>query len=386
MAAVAGSEVPIVWAGRRARAFVPALLAERDLSLQPDTIARTARAGADISRAAEDMPADHAALARLLLRAEGVASSYIEGVSAPVVEVVLAEEGRAAARSTAGWVAANLAAVADAIDAAHARPLSLAQLCAWHTTLMAGSPIPQSYVGVVRREQGWIGGTSPLDAHLVTPPPEFLPDLLADLVRFANHQDVDPIAQAAVVHAQFELIHPFADGNGRVGRVLVAWILTRRLALLTPPPVSTRIATDVGGYTAGLALYRLGQHDPWVRWFADAVSGAGRAQGDLVAAVARLRQQWWDQLGASREGRRVRSDATAWQVLGLLPGHLVLTARVVAEELRRPTKTAHGALQLLSEVGILTAYGDQAPTGRGRPAHLYVSTDLLGLTGSPPLR
>jgi Fic family protein len=81
----------------------------------------------------------------------------------------------------------------------------------------------------------------------VTPPPNELSALLDDLIAYVNRDDVDPVAQAAVSHAQFEIIHPFGDGNGRVGRVLVAWVLTRRLALLVPPPVSVAIAADVAG-------------------------------------------------------------------------------------------------------------------------------------------
>ena len=277
----AGVEVPIRWRGRRARAFVPTSLAERDLELGAETVARAARAQASVEHGAESMPEDYAALARLLLRAEGVASSFIEGVTAPVVDVVLAEAGDRGG-SAAAWVAANLAAVTQALEEAHAGPLTVESMCRWHRTLMTGSPTPSRHVGVVRTEQGWIGGTSPLDAHLVTPPPDYVPDLLDDLVAYVNRRHVDPVSQAAIAHAQFELIHPFGDGNGRVGRVLIAWVLVRRLSLVTPPPVSTRIAADVGGYTSGLVLFRLGDHDRWVQWFADAVSGAGRAQQELV--------------------------------------------------------------------------------------------------------
>ena len=121
-------------------------------------------------------PTDYATLARLLLRAEGVASSFIEGVTAPVVDIVLAEAGEARRPSAAAWVAANLAAVTESIEEAHAGPLTVESLCRWHRTLMTGSPTPSRYVGAIRSEQGWIGGTSPLDAHLVTPPPEYVPD------------------------------------------------------------------------------------------------------------------------------------------------------------------------------------------------------------------
>jgi Fic family protein len=252
---------------------------------------------------------------------------------------------------------------------------------------MTGSPTPAHHVGVVRAEQGWIGGTSPLDAHLVTPPPEYLPDLLDDLVEYVNRVDVDAVSQAAIAHAQFEGIHPFADGNGRVGRVLIASILVRRLSLVTPPPVSSCIAADVGGYSSGLVFYRLGEHERWVRWFADAVSGAGRRQQELISSVGNLRRDWQERLQTPREGaRRLRSNAAAWRVVDLVPRYLVLTAPHVAQELTVPLKTATAALRDLVGVGILTEYGTVPGAGGGRPRHLYVSPELLGLIGSNPLR
>lgn len=380
-----GVEVPILWRGRRARAFLPCRLADRDLSLDADTMARAARAQAAVEHGAEAMPDDYAALARLLLRAEGVASSFIEGVTAPVVDIVLAESDDRAGPSAAAWVAANLAAVTDALEHAHAGPLTVESLCRWHRTLMTGSPTPSRHVGVVRDEQGWIGGTSPLDAHLVTPPPEEVPALLDDLVAYVNRDDVDAVSQAAIAHAQFEVIHPFADGNGRVGRVLIAWVLVRQLSLVTPPPVSTRIAADVGGYGSGLVLFRLGDKNAWVRWFADAVSGAGRAQQELVASVEKLQRTWRERLAAPRGGtKRLRSNAAAWRVLDLLPRYLVLTGPTVASELAIPLKSANAALRDLVEAGVLVDHGTVQPKARGRPSRLYTSSELLGLTGSNP--
>ena len=383
----AGVEVSIVWRGRRAKAFVPTPLADRDLDLEARTIATAARAQAAVEHGAEAMPEDYAALARLLLRAEGVASSFIEGVTAPVVDIVLAELDDHDEPSAAARVAANLAAVTEAIQEAHAGPLTVDSLCRWHRTLMTVTPTPAQHVGVLRAEQGWIGGTSPLDAHLVTPPPDEVPALVDDLVAYVNRDDVDPVSQAAIAHAQFEIIHPFADGNGRVGRVLVAWILVHRLALVTPPPVSTRIAADVGGYGSGLVLFRMGDHDAWVRWFAEAVSGAGRAQQELVASVERLQCEWRERLSRPREGsRRVRSDAAAWRALDLLPRHLVLTGPMVASEIGVPLKSANAALRDLVDAGILVEHGTVQWSGRGRPSRLYTSAELLGLTGSNPLR
>lgn len=385
-----GVEVPIVWQGRRTRAFVPTALADRDLTVATTTLDRVVRAQVAVEEAAAALPEDHLPLARLLLRAEGLASSFVEGVGAPVLDVVLAEAGAQEGHGGAApWVAANLAAVDQALAEVDAE-LTVDGLCRWHRTLMAGSPTPARHVGVLRTEQGWIGGTSPLDAHLVTPPPAEVPRLVDDLLGYVARDDVAPVVQAAVAHAQFEVVHPFADGNGRIGRVLVGWILARRLALVTPPPISTRIAADVGGYAAGLVRYRLGDLDGWVAWFADAVSGAGRTQRDLVDEVGRLRRAWRERLDAPRpEARRLRADAAAWRVLDLVPRHLLLTAASLADELGLPPKTARAALADLVAAGILVEHGDVPASlapGPGRPARLYVSPELLGLAGATPLR
>lgn len=379
-----GTEVPILWHGRRVLAFVPKLLVERDLTLTTPTVARTVTALAEIGHAAEVLKSDYEPLARLLLRAEGVASSYIEGIRSPIVDVVLVEEHLAQGTGAAAWVAANLASVTQAIAAARLTTLTVEILCGWHRTLMTGSPVPERYVGVIRDEQGWIGGTDPTNAHLVTPPPGELRRLLDDLIGYVNQDGQDPIAQAGIAHAQFEIIHPFADGNGRVGRVLVAWILAKRLALVVPPPVSVAIASDVGGYLAGLAMFRLGQHEQWVRWFADAVGGSGRAQRALISDVEALKLSWSARMH-DRNKRALRSDAAAWRVLDLLPRHLVLTSNIVSRELGLSNKAANDALRQCAERDVLLAYGT-LNQGRSQPSKLYVSRELLALAGSNPLR
>jgi Fic family protein len=382
----AGFEVDVTWNGRRVRAFVPALLAERDMTLDARSAGRAVAAASEVVFAAEALDPHYEPLARLLLRAEGVASSFVEGVTASVLDVVLAEEelGHVGA-GTASWIASNLDAVAEAVAGGQTSgALSVAELCEWHRTLMTGSPTPERYVGVVRDEQGWIGGTSPLDAHLVTPPPDHLPALLDDLVAFSNRTDVDAIVQAAIAHAQFEVIHPFGDGNGRVGRVLVAWVLTRRLALVVPPPVSVAIAADVGGYSAGLVGYRLGDLGAWVSWFADAVASGGRTQRSLVARVDEITTRWRAALESTE--RKTRSDAAVFDALTLIPRHLVLTSRVLADELGITPKTALATLHRLADVGVLTEYGTLRRDGPGQPAALFVSRELLGLAGSTPLR
>lgn len=367
-----GREVPISWNGRRVRAWVPDPLAGAELKLSETTARRTEQAAALVRRGSDELPPAWEVLARLLLRAEGVASSFIEGVRAPLADVAAAELDPSVGEA-ASWVAGNLTAVSEAIEAAGHEALTLDQLHSWHRALMVGNPyLPAHLIGALRDAQGWIGGTSPADAALVTPPPEEVTPLLDDLVGFANRTDLDPVTQAAVAHAQFEIVHPYADGNGRIGRVLVSWILTRRLNLVSPPPLSVRIALDRGGYLAGLTLFRLGDVDRWVEWFADVVAGAGEASIALVRSVTALQATWLERLAGAR------ADAAARRVVALLPEHPVLTAAVVATALGVSERTGRSALEALAAVGIVEPF-EPARRGAGRPRRWWVARELTAL-------
>ncbi len=372
---MAGHEVGVEWNGRRARAWVPDPLSTRDLDLSERTVRATEQAIALARRGSDELPARWEALARLLLRAEGVASSYIEGVTAPLADVAGAELDPTVGEA-ASWVADNLAVASSAIDHARHGPLEPQTLHDWHRSLMRSAKhLPAHLIGAPRDLQGWIGGTSPLDAALVTPPPEYLDGLLADLVAFVNRTDIDAVTQAAVAHAQFEVIHPYGDGNGRVGRVLVGWILTRRLDLVSPPPVSVRMASDRGGYLAGLTLFRMGEVDNWVRWFAGVVSGAGEATINLIHAVEDLQRRWADRLTG------LRADAAAHRVLDLLPQYPVLAANTVADALDVTERAGRSALEELAAHGIVEPFepGRRDP---GRPRRWWLARELTDLVSA----
>jgi hypothetical protein len=380
-----GREVSTGRHGRHARELAPGRLSDRALNLSSAVAARCGAAQLGVARGAEAMAAG--SLGRLLLRAEAIASSSIEGVTAPLVDVVLAEHGSKGAPTGAKSIASNLAAAEQAIThAAGASPLTLDELCTWHTTLTAGSPPRARHVGVSRDERVGMGGLGPVQPLSVSPQVSEFDGLLGDLLTFVNESELDPIAAAAIAHAQFEAIHPFAVGNGRIGRVLVSWLLTRRLHLLTPPPVSVSLSADVVGYTLGLAQYRSDQTSSWVAWFADAVASAAEVQQQVAVDVDRIRSGWNARLAEPRNIRALRTDAAAWRVIDLVPRHLVLTIAVVAEELQVTRKAAGDALRILADAGILTPHGTAVRVGRGRPAHVYVSEELRGLSRSEPAR
>ncbi len=213
--------------------------------------------------------------------------------------------------------------------------------------------------------------TSPRDAAPGRHRLELVPGLMEDLVAFANDDALDPVTQAAVLHSQFEIIHPFGDGNGRIGRVLIGWLLARRLGVALPPPVSVLIARDPGGYLAGLTLFRLGQLDPWVEWLAAALERSSEAAGAVMARSEGLLAEWRARL----EG--VRADAAARRVIEILPEHPVVSAAVVGERLGITARAGQTALTTLAERGIVARYHPDEPAGPGRPTQYWVAHELV---------
>ncbi|MBI4728231.1 MAG: Fic family protein [Acidobacteria bacterium] len=369
-----GRTVKVPWQGRNVEAYVPPLVSRLAPALTPRTIRQTERAAAAVVRLGDREAAGLGPAARLLLRSEGLASSFIEGVRASVADVAVAEADEAIGGAP-GWVADNLAAVGEALG--DRGPLTAGALKRWHRRLMRNSGLEPNLIGRWRDRQGWIGGASPLVAAYVPPPAERIDRLMSDLIAFAGREDLDPITLAAVLHAQFETIHPFADGNGRVGRILIAWTLKRRMRVPVPPPVSVQFARDIGGYLSGLTMYRRGAIDRWVGWFAGEVERAAAVSGGTLESVEELRADWRRRLAD------VRRDAAAVRIVDHLIEHPVMNAGVVAGLLHVSEQAGRAALNLLGARGIVSEVRIQ-PAERvrpGRPHRWWVAGELLGLLG-----
>ncbi len=333
----------------------------------------TERAAAAVVRVGDRVPGGWEPLARLLLRAEGIASSNIEGLRAPTAAVAAAELDEAGAPRGAVLVAGNLAVVTDALEhAGSRRRLTVATLNAWHRRLMQDAELPPRMVGAFRDAQSWIGGRGPQDAAFVPPPAANVAPLMDDLVDFVNSREADVVTQAAVAHAQFETIHPYGDGNGRIGRLLVLWTLRRRLAVAVPPPTSVLIARDPGGYLSGLFWFRTGELARWVSWFAEVVN---------VSATAALR--WADEVDALMSVWRarladLRADAAARKVVEILPAHPVITAATAARLVHASDTATHAAMEQLHERRIVEPYA--VPGGApGRPRRWWLARELAEL-------
>src|SRR5579875_999833 len=206
---------------------------------------------------------DAEALARILLRAESVASSRIEGLEIGARRLLCAEAARRLGDDpsdvTAVEILGNIDAMVFAIEHVDAGdPITVELVLDVHQRLLAKTRL-ERYAGKFREQQNWIGGSeyNPCAAAFVPPPPEYVADLMADLVAFANDDSLPPVAQAAIAHAQFETIHPFVDGTGRTGRALIHLIFRRRgVAPHVLPPVSLVLATWAQDYVGGLEATR----------------------------------------------------------------------------------------------------------------------------------
>ena len=308
----------------------------------------------------------------LLDRSESIASSTIEEIRPSARGVARAE----AQLSLFGQEPAdiemqalrNVAATQRAIElGSSGADLTTADLCELHTTLMGeADPI----AGRIRDRQNWIGGGalgSPLEARHVGPPPEFVDDLLTDLVAYVNRDDGIPIVRAAIAHAQFETIHPFADGNGRTGRALMQYMLRRDQVMDHGAlPLSSALMLNKESYFDALDQTRVicAPDDPqrsralrpWVEILAQSAVHACVLRERLIKHVETLLQRWEHQ--ARQAG--IRTSNTAFALIGLLPQHPVVTARSVGGLLSVEPRTAQRAVARLAELGIL----EQRSAGR----------------------
>lgn len=378
-------------------AYVPDPLMGRAIVLDGAVAADVADAEAAITRLNLEARAliDTEALARLLLRAESVASSKIEGLEIGPRRLLEAEAARALGEKssdvTASEVLGNIEAMVYAVRSVRSdEELTLEQLLEIHRRLLAGSRLEESG-GKIRSAQNWIGGSSynPCSAAFVPPPPELVHDLLLDLCRFCNDDSLPAVVQAALAHAQFETIHPFADGNGRTGRALIHLTLRRRgLAPRVLPPVSLVLATWATDYVAALEGTRYqGQsassaaHEGLNRWVGLFATACRRAVDDATefdACVRGLEAAWRERLGA------VRANSATDLLLHALPGAPVLTVRSAADLISRSLRATNEAIARLSEAEVLT----QVTVGRRNRAFearelIDVFTDLERQLASP---
>jgi Fic family protein len=309
------------------------------------------------------------AVGPLLLRSEAVASSRIEGYDVSSLNLARALVDPHAARGSARTVAANVSAMEEAIAiGGRGDRITVEDLTTIHETLMAGDT--RARPGQVRTEQNWIGGrlNDPSDARYVPPPEDLVPGLLDDFVTFMGREDLPAVAQAAVAHAQFETIHPFIDGNGRVGRCLIHVVLRRRgVAPRFVPPVSIVLAARPERYVEGLVSFREGALADWLTYFAEATHAAAAASVELADEVAALQRTWTERAG------RPRADSAAAKLIAILPAMPVLSAPTARGAIATSQQMTLAGLKSLEQAGVVRQISE------GTYDRQFAATELFDL-------
>jgi Fic family protein len=350
------------------RLYFPDRLAGRSIMLDGDVAADVADAETAIARlnARARALVDTEALARLLLRAESVASSRIEGLEIGARRLLRAdaarEFGEAPADVTAVEVLGNIDAMTFGIQAVgQGDPITVDVVLEIHRRLLAATHL-REHAGKLRTVQNWIGGSGyhPCSAAFVPPAPESVEPLLADLCRFCNDDQLPAVAQAAIAHAQFETIHPFADGNGRVGRALIHLVLRRRgLGPRALPPISLVLATRANDYIGGLIATRYegpadskAAHDGLNEWIGRFAAAAQRSVLDATTfegRVGELEGSWRERL------RTVRRDSATDVLLQRLPALPILTVNSAAALIGRSFLATNQAIDRLVKANVLAS-------------------------------
>jgi Fic family protein len=338
----------------RYRAYVPDPLLGIDLMLPAAVAADLADVEQDVRHLNDQHPglANLEPLARFLLRAEAVASSYIEGLVVNVRRLARTEaaerEGVAVTDEVARTVLGNIEALDAALEVAGdpSRAVTVADLLDIHGALLGGTR-DSRWAGVVREEQNWIGGTNPCSAAFVPPPHQHVAALLEDLAAYLSGDEHPALLQAALAHAQFETIHPFADGNGRTGRALIQLVLRRRgLATRVVPPVSLVLATRADDYISALDATRV-EDDPlpgllgWVELFLSATGRACRDADRFAEELVGLERTARQRLG------QVRAGSATDLLVAALPGLPVFSVRTAAAHIGRSDVATNEAVARL---------------------------------------
>jgi Fic family protein len=291
------------------------------------------------------------------LRKEALLTSQIEGTHATLTDLFDEEAGLVVANvDDVAEVTNYLRAfrlVRDNLRSPDGLPLSVRLLCDAHRLLLNGARGAGKQPGELRRSQNWIGGTRPARAAFVPPPPDRVPELLAGLERFIHDVDpkLPPLVRIALAHVQFETIHPFLDGNGRIGRLLIAALL-EQWGLLPEPLVylSSYLKQHQNEYYRRLSAVRTdGDWEGWIAFFLEGVEAAAvEAERGIVAMASLINADSRRLLGAPRAG------VVALRLFELLPLMPRFTIEQIRQKLETTFPTATSAVKLLEEQGIVT--------------------------------
>ncbi|NYE20438.1 Fic family protein [Microbacterium immunditiarum] len=346
---------------------LPPVIAELDFPLPPHLMAASERALVALGAMDGEASGQPTALARFMIRSESVASSKIERISASAADFARAIAGNRSNPSAVSMVAATKALSAMVDSAGQNGRIERTDIENAHAALMSDDPVEGAYAGRVRDDQNWIGGSdhSPRGALYVPPAPARVHGLLADLVAFTNRDDLPTMVQATIAHAQFESIHPFGDGNGRIGRALIGAILRRRgVTRNTVVPVASGLLARRDDYFDALGAYREGEVEPLLRLMCRAAAIAAEEGRVSVQRIKSLPREWAERTDARR-------GSTAAKLIPAFFDNPVMGVDDVERAAGATSQAVYTALARLEEEGIIHEI-----TGRKRD-RVWAASDLM---------
>lgn len=281
-----------------------------------------------------------------------------------VARASIAEDASQAAVST---VAATKATAKLIYGQEPGKPFSEAALLEAHHALLENDPLEGQYAGRYRNVQNWIGGSdfSPRGAVHVPAPPDEVKPLMADLVAFVNRNDLPPLAHAALAHGQFEAVHPFTDGNGRIGRGLIALTLRRRsISRQVVIPVAAIMLADVDAYFESLIAYRRGDARTLVGYLASAAETATSEASVSAQRLGEMPQKW-------RDIALPRANSSVAKLIDGLVATPVLNAHIAQQMTGSAAPRTYEAIEKLADVSILREI-----TG-GTRNRIWVASDVV---------
>jgi Fic family protein len=334
---------------RKITVSLPPMIADQDLTLDSYLATDVESAMREVSKLDATHGTDLEALGVLLLRTESVASSRIEAVEASLDDYARALHGIRANSSAVSMVAATAALDTMINNVTRHDRIALETITSAHNVLMRDDPGEAPYAGRLRTVQNWIGGSnhSPRGALYVPPPPATVPDYMTDLLTFANRDDLPALVQAAIAHAQFESIHPFTDGNGRIGRALINTVLRRRGATTrVVVPLASALVARRDRYFDLLNAYREGDVKPLIATFAESSRIAAAESQTTARRLGEIPEEW-------RAMVKARAGSAAAQLLAQLPARPILSSEDALAIVDGPRSSVFAAINRLHDAGVL---------------------------------
>ena len=286
---------------------------------------------------------------------EATQSSKIEGTQTNIEDTFL-EEKEVISEKRDDWeeVRNYISAMKEAVELLHTLPFSSRLIRETHKVLLQGVRGEHKQPGEYRTSQNWIGGASINDAVFVPPVHTSLPELMSDLEKFANDESnpLPDLLKIAIIHYQFETIHPFLDGNGRIGRLLITLFLMEQNLLSTPALYISYFLKQnrIEYYDRMTEVRRTGNYEQWILFFLRAVAVSA---ADAVAAIDDLHALHEKNVTVLTDGTNKKQRTTLTKLFSYLEAHPLIEVKKTAEVLGTSYNAVSRAVAVLIEKGIL---------------------------------